>query len=260
MSELQEVEECVCDFYYFDQNKKKPICDECKYIEILGLIDKSELKKIENIPEYVDKFDCWDNKITKIENLPKLLKEFDCSNNQIKVIENLPNLLEIFWCHDNIISKIEKLPESLYEFVCSDNSIEKIENLPNSLYNFDCSDNVVEKIENLPNSLEIFNCDNNLIRRIENLPNSLKEFRFDNNLIEFVNNMTWREYISLFEDFEIEEYTCIKKSQQIIKNWYKPEEAARVITRNCHNWIWKPFCNDGTIGIRPRLDTRDLGL
>ena len=28
----------------------------------------------------------------------------------------------------------------------------------------------------------------------------------------------------------------------------------------CHNWIWKPILKDGTLGIRPRLDTLALGL
>jgi hypothetical protein len=59
----------------------------------------------------------------------------------------------------------------------------------------------------------------------------------------------------------VQDYTSIKKCSRTIKNWYKThKEAATIITQGCHNWIWKPFCNDGTIGIRPRLDTKYLGL
>lgn len=32
------------------------------------------------------------------------------------------------------------------------------------------------------------------------------------------------------------------------------------IQRCCHNWVWKPLCKDGTVGIRPRLDMKILGL
>jgi ankyrin repeat protein len=29
--------------------------------------------------------------------------------------------------------------------------------------------------------------------------------------------------------------------------------AARVIQKGCENWLWKPLCKDGTLGIRPRM-------
>ena len=37
-------------------------------------------------------------------------------------------------------------------------------------------------------------------------------------------------------------------------------KASRIIQQGCHNWIWKPILKDGTLGIRPRLDTLALGL
>ncbi len=33
---------------------------------------------------------------------------------------------------------------------------------------------------------------------------------------------------------------------------------AKIICYELHDYIWKPECNDGTVGIRPRLDTREL--
>jgi hypothetical protein len=36
----------------------------------------------------------------------------------------------------------------------------------------------------------------------------------------------------------------------------KKEEAARIIQRNCNNWLWKPICNDGKLGINPRLSLK----
>jgi hypothetical protein len=81
------------------------------------------------------------------------------------------------------------------------------------------------------------------------------------NPIQYVDNLLFTDYKSLFGDFRVKDYTDIKKCTRVITNWYKThKEAATIVTRGCHNWIWKPFCNDGTIGIRPRLDTRYLGL
>ena len=34
---------------------------------------------------------------------------------------------------------------------------------------------------------------------------------------------------------------------------YKRNRAARIIQKACENWLYKPMCNDGTIGIVPRL-------
>ena len=53
----------------------------------------------------------------------------------------------------------------------------------------------------------------------------------------------------------------IRMCQQQAKKWYsKRVLAAKIITNGCHNWIWKPMCNDGTIGIRPKLDAEFLCL
>ena len=45
-----------------------------------------------------------------------------------------------------------------------------------------------------------------------------------------------------------------------LRHYTKRRVAARKITRACHAWIWKPKCKDGTIGIRPRLDMKELGI
>jgi hypothetical protein len=45
-----------------------------------------------------------------------------------------------------------------------------------------------------------------------------------------------------------------------LKHFTRRKYAAMIISRGCHNWVWKPECNDGTIGIRPRLDMEYLGI
>lgn len=38
------------------------------------------------------------------------------------------------------------------------------------------------------------------------------------------------------------------------------EKAVRVIQKGCHNWLWKPICNDKTHGINVRLSLRELRI
>lgn len=39
---------------------------------------------------------------------------------------------------------------------------------------------------------------------------------------------------------------------------FKRENAARVIQRGCHNWLFKGRCKDGSVGIVPRLSIESL--
>ena len=36
------------------------------------------------------------------------------------------------------------------------------------------------------------------------------------------------------------------------------DQAARIIQRGCHNWIWKPQLNDGTVGIAVRIRWKEI--
>lgn len=52
---------------------------------------------------------CWNNQIKKIENLPDCLKRFDCENNQIEKIENLPISLIYFHYNGNQIKWVDNV-------------------------------------------------------------------------------------------------------------------------------------------------------
>ena len=182
--------------------------------------------------------------ITKIENLPPFLHTFICSINGVQKIENLPHLLRELTCQCNHITKIENLPNRLEIFNCSSNGIQKIENLPNSLRQFDCHNNFfISKIENLPKLLQKFDCRYTDIIHIENLPCTLQTFDYTDNKIKFIDNIPKNEYIEMFGNFDLQKYHKMKKS-------------AKIICNGCYNWVWKPKCRDGKIGIRLKLDLK----
>jgi len=47
---------------------------------------------------------------------------------------------------------------------------------------------------------------------------------------------------------------------QEYKEYVTQKKAALIITKGCHNWVCKPMCKDGTIGIRPRLFERTCSI
>jgi Leucine-rich repeat (LRR) protein len=195
-------------------------------------LDNKELKSIENVPEGLARFTCNDNDIKKIENLPDSLLDFECDFNRI--------------------TKIENLPEGLQKFDCCDNPITKIENLPKGLRVLGCYGNQITKIENLPKGLQVFNCYNQ-ITKIENLPIGLQEFYYDSCPITHIDNVE----ISRVK-FTLVGYSSIKRIQRRLALHRK--SSVFIIQNELHVWIWKPKCNDGMIGIRPRLDMEILGI
>jgi hypothetical protein len=54
--------------------------------------------------------------------------------------------------------------------------------------------------------------------------------------------------------------SAIRIQRMYLRHYTRRKVAARKITRGCHNWVWKPKCKDGTMGIRPRLDTLALDI
>jgi hypothetical protein len=166
-------------------------------------------------------------------------------------------------CDGPLITEIKNLPDSLVELELCHTNVTKIENLPDSLKLLFCDGPGITKIENLPDSLHGLVLRHTGITKIENLPDSLQELHLD--LIQFVDNVTIEDFNKSCGDFTPQKYTKIKKFQRIAKIWYrilqiKKSIAIALIQSGTHNWVFKPLCDDGTLCIRLRLDSRDLHL
>ena len=207
-------------------------------------------REIEKLPNSLRIFDCKWKKIIKIENLPYNLEEFNCYENRITKIENLPYNLEEFNCYGNRITKIENLPENLQWFDCVCNRLTIFEDLPENKQTF--YDFSITKIENLPRGLKVFYCNDNKITKIENLPRGLQKFKYLFNPIKFVDDIS----IEWFEQrggFNLQWYNTIKRLQRRQRLRFKRNKSAKIIQKGCHNWLWKPICNDGTHGVHCRI-------
>lgn len=61
--------------------------------------------------------------------------------------------------------------------------------------------------------------------------------------------------VSVFQETEDRILDKIKKYPEIYP-WQKEKlknKAARIIQRNCENWLWKPVCKDGSNGIHAKM-------
>lgn len=57
--------------------------------------------------------------------------------------------------------------------------------------------------------------------------------------------------------FEEAEGRILKKTGGYPRVWpWIADKAARVIQNGCENWLWKPQCDDGTLGINLRIGLR----
>jgi Leucine-rich repeat (LRR) protein len=199
---------------------------------------------------------CMHNQISSICNSSSSssnLKKLYMSGNTLTKIYNLPNQLQEFTCSSNKINILENLPSTLVLLYCASNNIKKIQNLPSSLNFLDLTDNKISKLENLPINLQKLYISKNKITVIENLPSGLVYLEYDTTIISKVDGI----HIKCL-NFTLKGYRSIKRLQLRMKVRYRRKQCIIVIQRACHNWIWKPRCNDGTIGIRLRLDTRYL--
>lgn len=76
----------------------------------------------------------------------------------------------------------------------------------------------------------------------------------------------WQLLAYGLQDFPIDDtrskkYKAARSIQRAyLRHYTRRKVAARKIVEGCHNWVWKPMCKDGTIGIRPRLDLEELGI
>ena len=95
-------------------------------------------------------------------------------------------------------------------------------------------------------------------------PQSLTSIHlYDNQITEFL----WKDCpdkvhidgLSDKQSYELREYRSAKKIQRVyLRHYTRRKCAATKVAKGCHNWLYKPRCNDGTIGIVPRLHLKYL--
>jgi hypothetical protein len=103
--------------------------------------------------------------------------------------------------------------------------------------------------------------DNNLYN-----PENRREIRPDERLIKLLkydpvieNTLTYfflqEKMNHLF--YKYDKYFACIRIQRAFR--YKRQKCAATIIQNgCHNWLWKPKCDDGTVGIQCRMMVKEL--
>ena len=77
----------------------------------------------------------------------------------------------------------------------------------------------------------------------------LRDFYYNGNPIHFVDNVEINKI-----NFNLDGYQAIRRIQLRMKRRFKNKlNACKIIQEDCHDWIWKPMCNDGTRSIDYRF-------
>ena len=217
-------------------NNLKYIDPNIKYFINLQILDLSHsfITKIENLNENLEELNVSYTDIVKIENLNENLEELNVGNTDVFKIENLNNKLKILNLSYTNISKIENLNKNLEKLIIIDTDISKIENLNIHLQKLYIQATKITKLENLP---------------------YLNLLIFLKDEIKFVDNVSVNDIN--FEKFNIQRYNIIRKLQRRMKIRYRIKtEKIKIIQKCCENWLFKPICDDGTIGISLRIGLR----
>ena len=247
--------------------------------------DSNSIEEIECLPINLKYFSCASNKITYLNNLPINLIELNCSNNLITFIGDIPSTVEKLYINNNKLYKINislnsniRILNISHNFIIETNILSK-KFLP-KLVELYCTDTLITNMPmRISSYLEIIDIRNN--RYLSNIPDKMCYYLY--NLLElnimntgiselqlkYIKNATVIQHGTIYKIDNIDLvwfhdrhitltykfYTIIRKMQRKLKKRFQVKlRAILIIQRGCHNWIWKPVCKDGTIGIRLRLD------
>ena len=195
--------------------------------------------------------------IRRIVNLPESLEELGCPGTLASSRINLPNLTKLF-CRFSVFEKL---------------TVSNLRSLTLLNYHKDHDGGLVDLSElEVLTDLCILHCgDIDCLK----LPKHVERIVIRASRIALVYGTTLHlKSIIVKQNGSISMVDCLKYSDNLVdhmipliklisrvKKWYKKKKQAMIIIeRNLFNWVWKPVCNDGTLGVRPRLDIRQLGL
>jgi hypothetical protein len=242
--------------------------------------DNCHLTTLPLLPMNLETLSCAKNLIHFLPELPMTLVELNCSYNQIICINNLPDTIEYFYCSHNLIHTITYISKNLKYIDCSYNKLTcldfliNLRNIEKIYCHYNCLQNIPKKLRNVyvldvsynsdikhipydfPNTIYDLNIKGTSIERLENINSEDIYIHYDEKL-KYIDNIEikWLKHIL----FTWKRYIILKKYQRKIKRRYLQKVSAiKIIQNGCHNWIWKPKCKDGTLGIRLRLDCKYL--
>jgi uncharacterized protein YjbI with pentapeptide repeats len=224
----------------------------------------------ENAPPNLTVVDLYDNQIKEMnwDHAPLNLKTVNLNYNRITHInwDHAPLNLKTVNLNYNRITHInwDHAPQQLIKVDLQFNQIREMNwvNVPQQLTEVDLSWNTHVYCDNARANIWINEMNWNRALRLnglteinwKNVPNTLEPSRLDS-----VGGIRFFRVIGYHQEFA--KYKAARRIQRAyIRHYTRRKVAATKIVNGCHNWVWKPVCKDGTIGIRPRLDILELGL
>lgn len=238
----------LCDFdYLVDITCSSIDTSQSRLKELdLGNISTSTLL---SLPDTLEKLECVKSDITELPTLPHGLKELNVSCTGIKKLPQLPSTLEVLLCDNSHITELPTLPPLLKKLFCFNSGLGSLPALPRSLEFLDVAGTIVERIPPIPSTLKHLDVGDSRVKYISSkVPASCCIDGIEHKMIKWC-------FGDDKERFEVCDYSrkryakCLRVASKVIAR----RIAASVIQRNLKNWLYKPICADGRLGIIPRL-------
>lgn len=255
----------------FNNLTELKVPESVKYLEI----GYNEFKVFPKLPKILFSLGCSFTNIDVLPDLPETLLELECEGNELGHLPILPKFLEDLNCCGTGVSILPKLPDTLKILRCAGNHIDSLPYLPSSLEYLGCYDNDLVILPELPKNLRFLHAQINNLVSLPELPKSLRNIDITTNpnlvnvnLVPLVESFRYSSTLKSIDgvlldkiNFSLHGYYAIHMLQRRMRRRFsKKTKAAKIIQKHLENWLFKPKCNDGTVGIAVRLGARALAV
>jgi len=231
----------------------------------------TDVEVVTVLPSTLQVFDCSGIDVSVLPALPVVLRKLYCSSSLLLELPELPEGLQELVINNTRIKKLPKLPETLTRLSCDFTAITELPSLPRSLTELSCQYCRISTLPELPPGLEKLDISNTFIQRIPPLPSSMSQLFFYHTNVKYLSSRIPTNCYIRPDDFalnwcfqsDMNKVEVDKKAQQryaaclrLASKVIAKRTAVSLIQRNVRNWIDKPICNDGKLGIAVRLGMR----
>lgn len=231
----------------------------------LKFLDIAEvgLRTLPTFPPNLQYLNVSQNLIGHLDGVPATLTQLSCQACGLTGVLDASRFkfLRAFCCSTNDLSTLINLPSTLKSLHINSCGMTVI-TLPPSLKHLECIRNRLQTLD-LPPFLHALNCwGNPWTSPFSLIPRTLTELLIEDDL-KLVDNLDQTWYDRAAGDappkLKMKDYHLITRLQRRVRFRIKyRNKMARIIQRNCHNWLHQAYCADGTVGINVKLDLKKL--
>lgn len=245
------------------------------------IVDQSNVTDLPNpLPRSLEMLSIDCTGVANLPQLPENLENLWVSWSNVTVLPKLPSNLQMLSLERCKITVLPPLPNTLTRLNISNTLIESLpDQLPTCLVELRMESTKIKSLPKLPETLRVLTCDGSLLTELPDpLPSAMSYLTLDHTAITILPKvsrkccLTLPDTLRLCNPLNVNQNEAYYRSmapercKEITgKTWYIAAKylykvkQVKIIQRNLHNWLYKPVCADGTLGIVARLGMKKCG-